>query len=249
MRRFIPLSVVTLALVAPLTLSAQDPNRPVLDIRTPVFVQTFNLRWISSVDAANLVSPYVQAPGVPGIGAFSAGPNMHAITVRGTKAMIATVDSVLRENDLQPATFVLRFQLIAGLDSATTRDPAIADVDAALRGLFRFSGYKLLAQGSVNVSDNSRFVLTMGSGRDRYQVDGTAHNVPATRGAGSAELNVGLARDLGAIPATMNANQVFSTGLTVTLGQTIVLGSAAGGAPGQALILTVHTELAPTANP
>jgi hypothetical protein len=240
MRRSIRRSAVALSLVAPLALRAQEPPR------APVLVQTFNLRWISSMDAANLVSPYVQGPG---IGAFSAGPNMHAITVRGTKANLATVDSILRQNDRQPATFVLRFQLIAGLDSAATRDPAIADVDAALRGLFRFNGYKLLAQGSVSVSDNSRFVLTMGSGRDRYQVDGTAHSVPATKGAGSAELNVGLARDLGAIPATMNANQVFSTGLSVTLGQTVVLGSAAGSSPGQALILTVHTELAPPSSP
>jgi hypothetical protein len=250
MRRFICLSVLGLAAIAPLALCAQDPARLVQDVRPPVVVQTFNLRWISSMDAANLVSPYVQTPGNPSIGAFSAGPNMHAITVRGTKAMIATVDSILRVNDRQPPTLVLKFQLIAGLDSAATRDPAIADVDAALRGLFRFNGYKLLAQGSSTVGDDSQFLLTMASGSYRYQVSGRAHTVQATGGTGSAELNVGLGRQFAAAESGNAASTpLFSTGLTVTLGQTVVLGSAAGSLTGQALILTVHTELAPPQEP
>jgi hypothetical protein len=248
MRRMTQLSALALSLVAPHALGAQDPGRLVQDVRAPVFVQTFNLRWISSIDAAQLVSPYVQGENT---GAFSAGPNMHAITVRGTKAMMARVDSVLRENDRQPPTIVLRFQLIAGLDSAATRDPAIADVDAALRGLFRFGGYKLLAQGATSVSESSQFLVSMSSGSEHYKVEGTVHGVRTTGRSGSADLNVGLVGPGGvyAVGNDAAASRLFSTGMTVPIGQTIVLGTGSGGSAGKTLILTVHTELAPPASP
>lgn len=241
MRRFIRLSVVALALVTPLRLVAQEPPR------AQVVVQTFNLRWISSTDAAQLVSPYVQGPTT---GAYSAGPNMHAITVRGTSAMMARVDSILRENDRQPATLVLRFQLIAAVDSIV-HDPSIVDLDATLRGLFKFGGYRLLAQGSTRVSEASQFLLSVSSGSEHYEIEGTIHSVRTGRGAGSADLNVGLIGPAGPFQVgnAAAASRIFSTGLNVPLGQTIVLGSGAGPRPSEALILTVHTELAPPSNP
>lgn len=248
MLRFIHRTALVLALAVPAVVSAQDSSARARSDMGPLSVRTFNLRWLSSHDAATLVSPYV---GWGGGGAFDAGPFSHAITVRGTKAALAAVDSVLRENDREPATVVLRFQLIAAVDSAI-HDPSIADLDATLRGLFRFGGYRLLAQGATNVSEQSQFLLTMSSGNVQYQISGSVRSVQTTSGRGSGELNVTLQRGI-ATPISNGQGtlptRLFNTGLAVTLGQTVVLGSAAGAAPGQALILTVHTELAPPPKP
>jgi hypothetical protein len=52
---------------------------------------------------------------------------------------------------------VFRFQLIQAEDGAPS-DPRIAEVEAALRGLLRFTGYRLVAEGIVQVAGGgSRF--------------------------------------------------------------------------------------------
>jgi hypothetical protein len=72
------------------------------------------------------------------------------------------------------AEVILHFKLIAAV-SSPTRDPAIADVDSVLRGLFRFAGYRLVAQGSATSDERQNFALTMVSAEgERFHVSGTA---------------------------------------------------------------------------
>jgi TonB-dependent SusC/RagA subfamily outer membrane receptor len=61
------------------------------------------------------------------------------------------------------AAVVFHFQLIAATNAAT-RDPAIAEVDSVLRAVFKFPGYRLVAQGSAETNDNQRLALRMISG-------------------------------------------------------------------------------------
>src|SRR6266700_3386092 len=119
MLRLIRLAALAFALVSPSTARGQDSSS--------ISVRTFTLRWLSPKDAATLLAPYVYGPNQ---GVYEASHSIRAVTVRGTTATLARVDSMLRENDRQPATIVLRFQLILAVDSAA-HDPAITDIDAA----------------------------------------------------------------------------------------------------------------------
>ena len=223
-------AVAILALALPAALAAQEPQ---LETRT---IQLRNLR---ANDAARLVSPYIRAARG---GVYEAG-DLQAITVVESAQTIARIDSLIRENDRAPAVLVFRFQLIAA-DDTPGRDPAIASIDSTLRGLFRFKGYRLLGEGTTSAGENETFSMTIAGGDDRFALTGDVVAVRAGAN-GSTRLRVRLAR---ATPGTyegkpMQSETLLSTGLTVPVGQTIVLGSAAPGGANQALILAVRPEV------
>ena len=59
---------------------------------------------------------------------------------------------VLGQYDRDPATVTLTFQLISA-ENGTVRDPAVAGLDSLLRGVLKFSGYRLLSSSIANASD------------------------------------------------------------------------------------------------
>jgi hypothetical protein len=220
-----------LALIVPAPLVAQQ--QPQLETRT---ILLSNLR---AADAARLISPYVRAPGG---GVFEAG-NLQAITIVESPQVIARVDSLIRENDRAPAVLVFRFQLIAANDTPG-RDPAIESLDSTLRGLFRYKGYHLLGEGTTSAGETEMFSMTIAGGEERFALAGEVLAVRAGPGGG-ARMRVRLAR---ANPGMyegkpMQSETLLSTGLTVPIGQTVVLGSAAPGGANQALILAVRPEV------
>jgi hypothetical protein len=169
---------------------------------------------------------------------------MQAVTITETLPIVGVIDSLIRENDRSPAVLTFRFQIIAA-DDTPGRDPSIDSLDAALRGLFRFKGYHLIGEGSTAAGEHEVFSLTIAAGEDRYALGGDV--VAAQAGpSGSARIRVRLSR----IPSATyqgrptESETLLSTGLTVPLGQTVVLGSAAPGGPNRALILAVRPEVA-----
>lgn len=207
-----------------------------LSVKQPAIeypVRTFPLHRLTSTEAGQLLSPYVRPPAF-----LFAGANQHELTVSGPSAVLTRVDSVLREEDKPARTIVFRFELILASDSAF-RDPATSEIDSALRDLFRFKGYRLLAQGTVLASEYQSFELTLGSSGAQYKVSGRADGA-GDGGKGTLPLNVFLYRVNFGAPSD---HAVLSTGVTIPLGQTVVLGSAARGVEEGALILTVHPEL------
>ena len=127
---------------------AQDPRN--LDIRT------FTLRNLRPADAAKLLSPYVMSPGG---GVFEDGA-AGAITVRETYTTLNLIDSLLKVHDRARSVVAMRFKLIAALDS-TIRDPAVGDLDAELRKLFRFAGYELIGEGTMLSEEGTDFMTTL----------------------------------------------------------------------------------------
>jgi hypothetical protein len=238
MRRSLPAAVFLAALLAAGALHAQDQAPKIV-------VKTFPLQSLSPKDAATLVSPYTMFLG--GGGVFEAGGALRAITVRATPEILARVDSILRANDHARATLVLRFQLIAASDSAI-KDPAIGAVDAELRNLFRFAGYRLLSQGSTTANEGESFTLTMSGVRgETLRLAGRVEAVQASNARGAAQLFISLEHPVQTLvggAATSGMQTLLSTGLTAPLGQTVVLGSAAYGAPIPAIILSVRPEVA-----
>jgi hypothetical protein len=239
MRRSSLAMLLALALVPPAALRAQDPSREIV-------VRTFTLQNLSPKDAADLISPYVSHIQMGGV--YEAGGALRAITVRATAGVIARVDSLLRANDRPRAAVVFRFQLIAASDSAV-RDPAISAIDAELRGLFRFAGYRLLSQGTVTANDRESYTLTMrGSDGVVFDLSGNVFAIQTSGGKGSAQISVHLSEKGNFQPPqrqNYRAGTLVSTGLTVPFGQTVVLGSAVSSGDAPALILTVRPELVP----
>ena len=217
-------------------LGAQNPQDPAPTLVT----RTIALRHLRAEDAARLVSPYVRSPRG---GVYDAGA-VQAVTVVETASTVAVIDSIIRDNDVSPVVLGFRFQLIAG-DDTPARDPAIDSIDATLRGLFRFKGYHLLGEGTATAGEGANFSLTMAGGEGRFALSGDVIAVQAGTG-GSVRLRIQLAEATGRMyqGKTAESEVLMTTGLTVPLGQTVVLGSAAPGGKSQALILVVRPTVA-----
>jgi hypothetical protein len=193
-------------------------------------------------DAIRLLRPYVQNPQG---GIFDAGQGIAAVTVREDEQTLGTIAQVLAEYDRSPAILTFRFQLIAADDTAG-RDPSIAAVDSVLRDLFKFRGYRLLAEGAANASEHSQIQQTMGAGAEQFTLEAQVNDVRVVDGRGTVSITVNLRHPRGAIsPANPNPNEMLlSTGVTVPIGQTVVLGSAVSRGSTKALILTVRPDIA-----
>jgi len=112
--------------------------------------QTFELEYLDAHTAASLIEPYVYFDRERNPGTVSTAGDMasHLITVRETRDNLEKIERVLSEYD-QPAPMVqLHFQLIEANGTAT-QDPAIDDVESALRRLFKFEGYRLVADANT----------------------------------------------------------------------------------------------------
>jgi hypothetical protein len=154
------------------------------------------------------------------------------------------IDSLIRENDRSPAVLSFRFQLIAA-DDTPALDTSIESLASTLRGLFRYKGYHLLGEGSTTAGEGELFSLTIPAGEDRFALAGEVAAVQAGN-TGSTRIRVRLSRPSGGTyqGKPLEAEVLLSTGLTVPLGQTVVLGSAAPGGGNKAVILAVHPEVA-----
>jgi hypothetical protein len=237
--------LLVVGLVLPSFMQAQDPR--------DLPVRTFKLQNLRPEDAAKLLGPYVNAPNG---GVFDAG-SINAITVRETHAVLGLVDSLLKVHDRPRAVVTMRFQLIAALDS-TLRDPSIAGIDAELRKLFRFSGYELIGEGTARTEERSDFTMSLstkpklvalGSSNNRervtesFQIRGWVESVEGVGESRTVRINVAL-QDAN---RGKEAPELLRTGLTMPVGQSVILGSARpvmtfGNRA--ALILVVQPEIA-----
>lgn len=203
-------------------------------------VRQYTLQTISTREAVSLLTPFVPFDNGGGVWASSSS----VITVVGVKRTLAVADSVLKSYDHAPATLVFRFMLIVATDSAV-KDPRIGEVDSELRRLLKFSGYRRLAEATTVVSEEMGFMTTASSSDlGEFTIAGTVKTVVNGRVGIMIELRGGTTGMMMGVPMSPNVRQLLSTSLTVPLGQTVVLGTAAGDKGVQALILTVRPELA-----
>ncbi len=193
--------------------------------------RTFQLKNINGEDAARLLGPYVFSDRKDAPGAMS--PLPASITVRETPDNLDKIARVLAEFDRPKPSVRLTFQIIQA-DGAATTDPAIAEVEAALRKLFRFRGYRLLAQTVVAGSEGSEVIQRVDVPSGPYRLVVGIYEV---RGSGdSTMVRLRTELDEGSVTALLS---------TVTLrgGQTAVLGNAQVDPRGGTLILTVKPEM------
>jgi hypothetical protein len=189
--------------------------------------QTFALRYLSLEEAARLVDPYVfsDRAGAPG----KLGGSQGALTVRETHDNLARIGRVLAQFDHPRPLVRLTFHLIQA-DGAPASDPAIADVEAALRKLFRFRGYRLVEEGVFSATEGGNVTQQLGGAG--YLIAAEIQRVSGMGDSAIVELSVHLrGRDV-----------QFGTQVGVPAGKTAVLGNV-GEDPRGTLILTVKPEI------
>ena len=194
--------------------------------------RTFALHYLSSDEAQKIVQPYVyyDRPGAQGTATATQG----AVTVRETADNLDRIARVLAQFDRPQPSVRLTFKVIRA-DGAARADSSIRDVEAALRSLFRFQGYALVAEGVVTATSSAHSQQTLAGSGGPYMLEAALDRVS---GAGDSTV-VGLGVRL-VIP---RQNASFETHVGIPVGKTAVLGTVEGGGPNAALILTVRPEL------
>jgi hypothetical protein len=232
MKRFgLPLMLV--ACLASTSLAQQTAIAPARDI----IVKTIPLHHFTSAEAVKLLSPYIQSPGG---GVYEVSSHIRAVTIRETSKVFADMMAVLNQYDRDPASVTLNFQLIAA-ENTNTRDPGVAALDSLLRGVLRYSGYRLLTTSVATASENGYVSQSLSAEGEALNLSVAVSDLRVEGNEASVHLSVSLART-----AALNkpALGLLSTGVTVPIGQTVVLGTSATDGGQRALILTVRPQLA-----
>jgi hypothetical protein len=238
------IGLLVAAFALPVTLASQQASNVTRAHDTPpeFVVKTVTLHHLTSAAAVKLLAPYVQTPGG---GVFEVSSGVRAVTIREVAKIYGDMIAVLNQFDREPGTVTLYFQLIAA-ESTTVRDPAVAGLDSLLRGVLRFSGYRLLSNTVVGAGEAERIEQSLTADGEPLSLVVIVTDLRVEGNDASVHLNVDLRRS----PAMITNGRaisptVLATGVTVPIGQTVVLGAATTGAK-RALILTVRPQLAAT---
>lgn len=204
--------------------------------------RTFRLEHMSVASAIRLIEPYVRSEHA----ALTSpeGGNIGAITVRETPDALDRIGAMLAEYDVPRPTVTLHFQVIEA-NGFQTSDASIAEVEAALRELFRFRGYRLAAEAVVVGTADTGVRQQLGEGDRLFSIEASLLSIPRQDSTGAVQLSVQL-RQAG-------IGTLLETTVGVPLGQTMVIGTAPqlegrGDRAAGALILTVRPELAGSAD-
>jgi hypothetical protein len=185
--------------------------------------RTFALKHLNANAAEQIVRPYVyedRADGPHGMMSASAG----ALTVRETPDNLDKIQRVLQQYDVPRSDARLHFQLVEA-DHFTGTDPAIAPVEAQLKKIFQFKGYRLIGEAVVGAADGSKVSQRLPGG---YSVRAQIYRTdPGTIRVQEIQL------------WAPGAGPVLQTTVNIHPGQTLVVGNAAEGGKSTATLLLV----------
>jgi hypothetical protein len=213
--------VVTLALA--LSACARGPS---LETRT------FVLKYLDRDRVEALVVPYIYADRKDAQGQLRMAGNI--LTVRETSDNLEQIARVLAEYDRQRPPVQLRFQIIHA-DGPGAPDSAIAEVEAALRSLFRFRGYRLVADAVVGGLEGSHVEQTVSGEGGPYLIQADIEELRGTGDSTTVRLKVAF--------RAFTSGGSLETTVRVRAGQTVVLGNAGAPSNRGTVILTVRPEL------
>jgi hypothetical protein len=155
------------------------------------------------------------------------------LTVAGEAATLERVAEVIARLDRPQGSVLLRFQVIEA-NGFPTPDPAIAEVEAVLRELFRFQGYRLAAEALVQAQAPGWVRQQLRSvGDEPMQITANVQRVSGHADDGAVSLDIEF---------TARGEELLTTSLTVPSGKTAVVGSAQGSTR-TTLILVVRPEI------
>jgi hypothetical protein len=190
------------------------------DSRRGMTARTYTLYRLTYPEAETLLTPYV------GEGGYISGKDRF-ITVRERVEQLDSIAVILQRYDGGPHEVTLRFQVIEAGDFAGG-DSAIARVEAPLRELFRYRGYRLLGEMTIQATEMGGFE----GSQPGLHVEGVVNRVIASGPDARINLQVKVESDSGSV----------STSVGAVPGKTIVIGSQKKTGGG-AIIAAVTPEL------
>lgn len=196
--------------------------------------RTFQLKNLSGPEAAQLLAPYVFTDRKEAPGALS--ETSGAITVRETPDNLEKIARVLAQFDRPEPSVQLHFQVIEA-DGSPVSDPAIADVEHALRQLFRFKGYRLLAEAVAGGMEGSHVDQQVAAPGGPFTIQARILDVRSAGDSGSVRIETSF--------WVTDSRKALETTVTLRTGQTAVLGNTQAAQKAGTLILTVRPELVP----
>lgn len=200
-----------------------------------VETRTFALQYMEPEQALAMIGPYV--PDAENNMRVTRQPS--SLTVTAPAVRLEQIAEVLATNDRVQPDVQLRFQIIEA-DGFTETDPAIADVQQALQELFRFSGYRLVAEAVVRSKAPGNVEQRIVARDDHvYTLRADLGRVLMAESGRAVELAVHLRYERSADGARQEGSLIY-TSLTVPSGQTVVIGSARAQAGANTLILVVR---------
>ena len=172
-------------------------------------VRVFELERLDGGAAVALIEPYVYHDRDENPGYFTVTAN--TLTVRELPENLDRIAEVLERFDTPRSTIVLNFQIVAanGYDGS---DQEIATVEAELRKLLRYGGYRLLASTMIQVMEGE-------GARQSVIVNDMPLDIQVRVGPVRGE-GVGLQVEV-ATPWDM----VLQTSVNLHVGKTVVLGT------------------------
>jgi type II secretory pathway component GspD/PulD (secretin) len=192
--------------------------------------RTIELAHMKPEQAQLLMEPYLGD-----VSRIRATEKPAAVTITAAGAKLDQLEELLRRYDVPSPGVRLNFQVIEA-DGFTTNDSSIAEVETALRELFRFRGYRLVAEAlATGTSRAATRHQLVGGDNLVLQLHVEVGQVSSTPAGKAAELRVILLRP----PAEV----VLESNVTVPHGQTVVLGTARPFPNMGALILVVRPEI------
>ncbi len=208
--------------------------------RTPELdTRTFQLQSMPVDEALMIIEPYVYGdrPNAPGTASAMRG----LLTVRETPDNLDKIARVLSEFDVPNKNIQLYIQLISA-NGARASDPAIADVEAELRELFRFDGYELVAEGVLTGLEGRHVQQVMFDQRGQRADPSLARYFVGVDIGDVAESGDSASVTLRSIQLESAGHILFDASVTLGIGHTVVLGTMqlTGN---RALILAVRAEL------
>ncbi|HEX9754643.1 MAG TPA: hypothetical protein VGA42_03000 [Gemmatimonadales bacterium] len=216
-------SIQVMTLVLALSACARGPS---LETRT------FELKYLDRERVEALVVPYVYVDRDKAPGGLRMAGNI--LTVRETPDNLEQIARVLAEYDRVRPPVQLRFQIIHA-DGAGAPDPAIADVETALRSLFRFRGYRLVADAVVGGLEGSHVEQTVSGEGGPYLIQADIEELRGSGDSTTVRLRVAF--------RAFTTGGALETTVRVRAGQTVVLGNAGAPSNRGTVILTVRPEL------
>lgn len=194
--------------------------------------RTFELQYLRPEEAASMIDPYVyvERSHAPGRITYTA----QTLSVRETADNLERIAAVLAQHDKPKPWVRLHFQVIEA-DGIRTTDPRIAEVEAELRKLFRFTGYRLMTEAVVSGTAGSSVSQMVGEATD-IAIGVDIIDIRSINDTGIVAMHVQLRSPAGTgLGSQINARE----------GQTVVLGNTqvGEGARRSTVILTVRPEL------
>ena len=200
-------------------------------------VRTFELQRLEGSEAAALIAPYVYGDreGAPGSMSQTDG----VLTVRELPENLERISGVLLMYDQAPAAVTLNFQLIEA-NGFRGGNEAFAEVEAELRSLLRYEGYRMVGDAVVQVREGGRALLQIdrvseGGPEEEppFQLEVWIPQVSGSNGNQTADIAVQLVHPW--------YESLLDTRVNVADGKAMVLGTtSAGMADAEALILVVR---------